>query len=463
MMGFVKGIFFCVGAASALSPVVLTSDQEIVDGTLTRVDTRAMDQRRRLGASSANLLDAVAKATVSGDIAYSWEYSGPHATSSGEDIVGPFEAGFSATQDDIIEAAFGCSDTSKCYSDGGTDTKIAQATCAHLCGIDLPKCETASGDAVDCADADFATDVRFAFLDTCGGHTRQYHFHQFMECLYDVTAAGHSAKIGEGEDAASTPLYGKYEATGEVPLLDACGAHFGITPDSDGASVYHHHVQENPPFTYGCYGPNDDGSLVSVETCRSLYDDCVEDDGSRRLQQKPPPPSGGGAPPDSGGSAGGGNGESIDIETAEGTIRYTPWCPCYDGSGEGYDGAGLNTGVDIVPLAVFAGASDPTTPRPTQQPIEQPTSAPVVPPSPKPTQQPVEQPMAAPVVPPSPKPTRQPVAAPTASPVTQNPTPLAVDRIDTRVEGTIALAGVSVGINHWSRPAWDIFKPLYLA
>jgi len=348
-MRFLKVIFFCVGTASALSPVVLTSDQEIVDGKLTSVDTRAMDQRRRLGASSANLLGAVAKATVSGDIAYSHNFDGPHSTSSGEDIVGPFEAGFSEMQDNIIEGNFGCSDPSKCYSDGGTDTKIAQASCAHLCEIDLPKCETASGDAVDCADADFATDVRFAFLDTCGGHTRQYHFHQFMDCLYDVTAAGHSTKIGEGEDAASTPLYGKYEATGEVPLLDACGAHFGITPDSDGASVYHHHVQENPPFTYGCYGPNDDDSLVSVETCRSLYDDCVEDDGSRRLQ---------GPPPDSGGGGGGGDGESIDIETAAGTIRYTPWCPCYDGSGEGYDGAGLNTGVDIMPLAVFAESND---------------------------------------------------------------------------------------------------------
>ena len=27
----------------------------------------------------------------------------------------------------------------------------------------------------------------------------------------------------------------------------------------------------------------------------------------------------------------------------------------------------------------------------------------------------------------------------------------------------VPLVRISVGINHWSRPAWDIFKPLYLA
>ena len=267
-----------VVACAALSPVKLAKDQELKDGSLTRVDSETMNRRRRLGASSANLLDAVAKSTVAGTITWSWEYSGPHTTNVGEDIVGPFEAGFGTTQDSIIAGAFGCADQSKCYSDGGTDTKIAQATCAHLCNIDLPWCETPDGAVVDCAAADFSEDVRFSFLDTCGGHTREYHYHQFMTCLYDADADGHSTKIGEGVDGNATPLYGKWEATGELPLLDACGAHFGVTPDSDGAAVYHHHVQENPPFTFGCHGPNDDGGLVTVEQCRALYNTCGDGD-----------------------------------------------------------------------------------------------------------------------------------------------------------------------------------------
>ena len=41
--------------------------------------------------------------------------------------------------------------------------------------------------------------------------------------------------------------------------LDACGGHFGITPDSAGSSVYHNHVQDMPPFTFGCYGEHPRG------------------------------------------------------------------------------------------------------------------------------------------------------------------------------------------------------------
>lgn len=52
-------------------------------------------------------------------------------------------------------------------------------------------------------------------------------------------------------------LYGKWEDydSRELPLLDACGGHFGATPDSALAEVYHYHVQDAPPFTVGCFGP----------------------------------------------------------------------------------------------------------------------------------------------------------------------------------------------------------------
>ena len=61
-------------------------------------------------------------------------------------------------------------------------------------------------------------------------------------------------------------------------FLDACGAHFGYTPDSPTAMVYHHHVQELPPFSFGCYGPSASGGLVTLAECRSLYSGCGDGD-----------------------------------------------------------------------------------------------------------------------------------------------------------------------------------------
>ena len=94
----------------------------------------------------------------------------------------------------------------------------------RACGVTLPRVvdDSASG--------------YISLLDECGGHTTEYHFHERLSCLYDSDIGGHSVKVGEGEDAASTPLYGKWEdrSTRRLPALDACGAHFGVTPDSNG-------------------------------------------------------------------------------------------------------------------------------------------------------------------------------------------------------------------------------------
>ena len=87
-----------------------------------------------------------------------------------------------------------------------------------------------------------------------------------MTCLYNTTAAGHSTQVGEehvGVPGTQYKLYGKYEnyvsnTTFELPKLDACGAHFGVTPDSNATTVYHYHVQDGAPFTFGCYGPDYD-------------------------------------------------------------------------------------------------------------------------------------------------------------------------------------------------------------
>jgi hypothetical protein len=116
-------------------------------------------------------------------------------------------------------------------------------------------------------------------------------------------------------------LYGRHEYDQEgnrMPELDACGGHYGPVPDSN-EIVYHYHTQELPPFTLGCVGPNLDGSLVSVEECRGLYETCSEDDSV----------------------------EIITIKDQDGTERQIPYqldCPCWDASKKGIDGAGLNVG-----------------------------------------------------------------------------------------------------------------------
>ena len=54
----------------------------------------------------------------------------------------------------------------------------------------------------------------------------------------------------------------------------------------------------------------------------------------------------------------------MSFTTASGTYQYDEWCPCFDGSGLGNRGGGLNTGVNIVPLpaTVNAGGGGSTTP-----------------------------------------------------------------------------------------------------
>jgi len=152
-------------------------------------------------------------------------------------------------------------------------------------------------------------DQYISLLDECGGHTNEYHFHERLTCLYSHTGTGaHSTRVGVGMDGQY--IYGKWEdeASSQLPLLDACGGHFGPTPEDESANVYHYHVQDVAPFTFGCYGPIlDDESgkqkLVALAECRDLYDSC-------------------------------GDGDSESITTNEkGTFQYDPFCPCYDANG----------------------------------------------------------------------------------------------------------------------------------
>jgi hypothetical protein len=240
---------------------------------------------------------------VTETIAYTNQYkherlSAGDTIASGAHIFGPFEAGFSEQQKSIIEG-WGCTDASVAYDTaGGLDLGIATRKTAAACNIQLPRLEGST---------------YYGIVGPCGGHTSDYHFHMGFSCLYSESGA-HSTAIG---DVAQWKIYGKWEdySNNKLPLLDACGAHFGATPDSGGATVYHYHVQDKAPFSVGCLGPTADNKLVGVATCRALYGKCSND------------------------------AETLTVVTSLGsdtpavteTIAYTRDCPCWDANG-------LNTG-----------------------------------------------------------------------------------------------------------------------
>ena len=236
---------------------------------------------------AAPLLGDVGCTTVSGVETYNHELlSAGQEIASNAHIFGPFEAGFTSQQQNIIEN-WGCSDASVAYdTEGGTDIGTAESKVSHLCNIELPR---------------IVGNTYYGVVGPCGGHTGDYHFHRSFSCLYSQTG-GHSTKVGV---IAGHNIYGKWEDydNQRLPLLDACGAHIGPTPESSTA-VYHYHAQDKAPFTVGCHGPSASGGLVSVATCRSLYSDCDNDGGS-----------------------------GTTIQTKTGSISYDRFCPCFDATG----------------------------------------------------------------------------------------------------------------------------------
>ena len=236
---------------------------------------------------AAPLLGDVGCTTVSGVETYNHELlSAGQEIASNAHIYGPFEAGFTSQQQSIIEN-WGCSDASVAYdTEGGTDIGTAESKVSHLCNIELPR---------------IVGNTYYGVVGPCGGHTGDYHFHRSFSCLYSQTG-GHSTKVGV---IAGHNIYGKWEDydNQRLPLLDACGAHIGPTPESSTA-VYHYHAQDKAPFTVGCHGPSASGGLVSVATCRSLYSDCDNDGGS-----------------------------GTTIQTKTGSISYDRFCPCFDATG----------------------------------------------------------------------------------------------------------------------------------
>ena len=226
---------------------------------------------------------------ASGALSYAHEISETAGSTiaTNAHIYGPFEAGFSAQQDNII-SNWGCSPASLAYDTaGGLDLGTATAKVASACGVELPR--ISGGEYV-------------GIVGSCGGHTGDYHFHGGFEC-FESGSGTHSTKVGE---AGRWNVYGRFEdyAGGKYPYLDACGGHFGTTPDSPSTSVYHYHIQRDAPFTLGCHGPNNSGGLVTVAQCRALYTAC--------------------------------SGSTSTFTINGTTVTYMRDCPCFDAQGKNY-------------------------------------------------------------------------------------------------------------------------------
>jgi hypothetical protein len=297
----------------------------------------------------------------------------------------------------------------------------AEGMIANQCKMDLPRNGT--------------NGVRIA-LDTCEQYTKN-HFYERLKTL-DTYTGGHSRAIARARDGRY--LYGQWEdaATRTLPELDACGGHWGHTPESGDKLDYHYHLQSRPPFTFGCFGPNPDNSLVTVEQCRALY-------------------------PNSGYPGGcGGHVVTVSVlrEGVISSVSYDPWCPCFDatGSNVGTDAlpvfkngtAATGPGIDYIPYTKPQHIADlewdrrcglhsknPTSypsgtgspiavnPGPTAFPSSQPTAFPSSQPSANPTGRPTANPTNIPTTNPTNRPTANPTNIPTSNPTnrpTANPT-----------------------------------------
>ena len=196
------------------------------------------------------------------------------ALSSGVNVYGPFEAGFTDGQ---------ICDGGSC--EGGVDVLMCERKMALECGMS-------------------PSDV--GIIDECGGHATPYHYHEDMVCQpgYDKGDAGeHSPALAVALDGRL--VYGRNEGNGKLASgqLDACNGHFGPVPADPengvpaGTCTYHYHTTGEAPFTLGCFGP-----VSSVEHCQSLYEGC------------------------------GAGFDNFTVWTADGRgeeVVYDSWCPCY--------------------------------------------------------------------------------------------------------------------------------------
>lgn len=231
----------------------------------------------------------------------------------GADLFGPFQGGIDKKNLTKL-TNLGCSPRNDVLVPPGVDVFFAEEEVEAQCGIKLG---VKDGQG------------RYKGLyDECGGSNGV--LQSDLSCLYAKAPEGHSPKVATVGDGQF--LYGKWEELAKsketyiLPALDACNGHFGVTPESNGAEVYHYHVTDLPPHLVGCYGPakneKNEEVLVSPTVCRTLYT----------------------------GEKGCG-GDIVSIADAKGGVQqYDPYCPCFEGL------SNVEGGMDSMPPAAPAPA-----------------------------------------------------------------------------------------------------------
>lgn len=218
------------------------------------------------------------------------------------EIFGPFLTAISSKQNAELLAWLGCP-AGVGSVPAGVDSSTAEQVIAAQCNLQLPRI-TENG-------------ARIGLLSECGGHGKNFHFHERLSCIGGSResnrdpATGHSNQVGTALDGSK--IFGKYERAGTsedaIASLDTCGGHFGVTPLDSSGLEYHYHVSDKPPFTIACFGPaGSPARLATVEDCRKLY-----------------PQHCGGQP--------------IKLTTARDkqAIEYDLFCPCFDANGSNVD------------------------------------------------------------------------------------------------------------------------------
>lgn len=179
----------------------------------------------------------------------------------GMSVYGPLDAGFSpSTGFQICQAPA----AAQGYCPAGTDVDMCLASLQNNCGT--------------------ANAAPGGFASMCGNHASPSHYHTLQSCDYDSTSSvTHSTLLSVVMDGRG--LYGKWEGAGQLPVLDACGGHFGPVPavslptnaneygDTSypaASNVYHYHVSDEAPFFLGCYGP-----VSSLGQAKALYPSCA--------------------------------------------------------------------------------------------------------------------------------------------------------------------------------------------
>lgn len=306
-------------------------------GSLTCSSTSNYVGNSALAGTAASLLGSVAcidQAALAYRQTLPASISGSDATTV--DIYGPFENGFTSSVPGMT-----CLGSNTV--DGGVDTWTATLMVRHLCNDDT-----------------------MTILDTCGDHANPRHFHEYLtRCLTQPdSVTGHSSRLGTAGDGLG--VYGPLGNGVVAPKLDACGATFGVTPDSNGVAVPYYVSQDAPPFFVGCYTSN---ASTTLSECEALYTGCSS--------------------------------TPVTITTSFGSGPYREWCPCWNEYGSN---AGVSARPPFWPPLYNSSTHSPPPSPPPPSPLPPasttpPTSPPILSPSPSPS-------------PPPPSPSPPPLATP---------------------------------------------------